>query len=135
MSRDTWTSARGCVFSTFYHLVWSTKYRRPVLQGQIAEALKAFHETVATTYRFVLHAQEVMPDHVHLFVSAHPKWSPSTLAKVFKGVTARWLFQRHPALKRSLWRGQLWNPSYYVGTAGNVTREAVTAYIETQRAR
>ena len=40
-------SARGCVYNTNYHFVWSTKYRRKVLTGKIAEDLKELHEKIA----------------------------------------------------------------------------------------
>ena len=48
----------------------------------------------------------------------------------FKGVFARLLFQEFPELKQRLWGGHLWAPSYYVGTAGNVSAEAIKNYIE-----
>lgn len=46
-----------------------------------------------------------MPDHVHLFVSAHPKFAPAILVKLFKGITARKLFKEFPELKKKLWGG------------------------------
>jgi len=76
-----------------------------------------------------------MPDHVHLFVTAHPKWSPAQLVKIFKGITAKFLFEKFPWLKQQLYRGHLWNPSYYVGTAGDVTKDVIRKYIEMQRTR
>jgi putative transposase len=35
---------------------------------------------------------EIMFDHIHLFVSASPKYAPSTIAKIFKGVIAKSYF-------------------------------------------
>lgn len=37
-----------------------------------------------------------MPDHVHLFVTAHPIFAPANIAKIFKGITAKKLFEKHP---------------------------------------
>ena len=34
-----------------------------------------------------------MPDHVHLFVSAPPKFAPSEVVRLFKGITSRRLKQ------------------------------------------
>ena len=43
--------------------------------------------------RIMLREQFINPDHVHLFITAHPKWAPSQLVKIFKGVTAKFLFE------------------------------------------
>ena len=50
--------------------------------------------------------------------------------KILKGSTARKLFVKFPELKKQLWGGHLWSPSYYVGTAGNVSSETIQKYIE-----
>lgn len=76
---------------------------------------------------------EVMPDHVHIFLSAPPKIAPAVIAKILKGASARMLFTQHPELKKKLWGGHLWNPSYYVGTAGDMSKETIQRYIETQK--
>lgn len=55
--------------------------------------------------------------------------------EVMKGNTARWLFLRHPELKRSLWGGHLWNPSYCAVTVSDRSREQVTQYINSQKER
>ena len=74
-----------------------------------------------------------MPDHVHLCVTAHPKFPPATIVRIMKGITARKLFEQYPDLRKQLWEGHLWNPSYYVGTCGDVTKEIVRRYIEAQK--
>ena len=80
-------------------------------------------------------AQEVMPDHVHLFASTPPTVRPSDLVKVFKGVSARLLLKEFPQLVKRASRGTLWTPSYFVGTAGSVSAETVRRYIEEQTAK
>ena len=89
--QEHWISARGCVYNVYYHFVWSTKYRKPVLTGEVAEYLRQLHREIAEVRGIIIHEQEVNPDHVHLFVTAHPKWSPSQLVKIFKGVTAKFI--------------------------------------------
>lgn len=73
---------------------------------------------------------EVQPDHIHLFVSIPPATSVADAIKILKGSTARKLFVKFPELKKQLWGGHLWSPSYYVGTAGNVSSETIQKYIE-----
>jgi putative transposase len=128
-----WISARGCVYTVNYHFVWSVKYRRKVLVGDVAETLADLHVSIAQDKGFVLNTQEVMPDHVHLFVTAHPKFAPATIVKIVKGITAKKLFEQYPDLRKQLWDGHLWNPSYYVGTCGDTTKDVIRKYIETQK--
>ena len=133
--KEHWISARGCVYNVNYHFVWSTKYRRKVLVGNVADDLHKLHEVIAKQKGVILVTQEIMPDHVHLFVTAHPKFSPANIVKIFKGITAKKLFERHPDIKSKLWNGHLWNPSYYVGTCGDTTKDVVQMYIETQKVK
>ena len=133
--KEHWVSARGCMYNVNYHFVWSTKYRRKVLTGSVANDLNMLHESIAQKKGIDLVTQEIMPDHVHLFVTAHPKFSPANIVKIFKGITAKKLFEQHPEIKWKLWNGHLWNPSYYVGTCGDTTKDVVQRYIETQKVK
>jgi len=100
--KDHWISARGCVYSTRYHIVWSTKYRREVLTEKTANDLKLLHEKTAKKKGVTLVTQEIMPDHVHLFITMHPKFSPANIVKIFKGITAKKIFEMHPEIKNKL---------------------------------
>lgn len=71
-------------------------------------------------------------DHIHCFVSAPPKISISYIVKMLKGIIGRYTFQRYPELRKSLWKGELWNHSYYVETIGSVSEENIRRYIEKQ---
>jgi len=128
-------SARGCVYNAHYHFVWSTKYRREILTGEIADDLKILHEKIAKEKGVTLVTQEIMPDHVHLFITMHPKFAPADIVKIFKGITAKKLFELHPEIKNKLWNGHLWNPSYYLGTCGDTTKDVIRIYIETQKVK
>ena len=74
---------------------------------------------------------EIMPEHIHIFISAHPKHSPMDIVKNLKGVSARLIFKSYPKFqKKEFWGGHLWSSGYYVGTAGIVTAEAIRKYID-----
>ena len=134
--QEHWVSGRGCVYNINYHMVWSTKYRKKVLTGDVVDYLKQLHEQIASEKGITLREQEVMPDHVHLFITAHPKFSPSQIVKIFKGITAKELFETFPSLRNRMYnKGHLWNPSYYCGTMGDVTKDIILRYIEMQKAK
>lgn len=75
MSKTNLTHARTCVYNVNYHMVWSVKYRRKVLDNGIDEETKRLFFETAKEKDFIIHSMEVMPDHVHVFVSPHPKIS------------------------------------------------------------
>ena len=125
--------ARICVYNINYHVVWSVKYRRKVLSAEIEEYLKVLVQQIAEEKGFTVHLFEVGEgDHVHCFVSAPPKLSITNIVKYLKGITGRKLFETYPSLRQKLWKGELWNHSYYVETIGSVSEENIRRYIEKQ---
>jgi len=114
-----------------YHLVWIPRYRKPVLVGAVETRLKQLFAEIAKQYGFEVVANEVMPDHVHLFVSAPPKFSAAQVVRLFKGITSRRLKQEFQSIRRQYWgkNATLWAEGYYVGTAGHVSAEIIKRYI------
>jgi putative transposase len=133
MKQANWRTTSGCVYSTWYHVVWSTKYRYPVLVNTIGETAKIALTDLCAKHGYELKAIEVMPDHVHLFISIPPAQAVAVAVKLLKGASARTLLVTFPAIKKQLWGGHLWNPSYFVGTAGQVSQEIIQQYIERQK--
>ena len=102
-----------------------------MLVGAVAKRLQAICATIATELEFEILALEVMPDHVHLFVSCPPKWSPAEVVRRFKGRSSRLLMQEFPQLKRQYWGGRtLWAEGYTIGRAGHVSAETIRRTIE-----
>jgi len=133
MKQPAWRSTGNAVYQIQYHFVWSTKYRRTVLAGAVETAARRVLQQLCSEQGWEALALEVLPDHVHLFVSIPPAVSPAQAARLLKGRSAHDLFATHPAIKRRLWGGHLWNPSYYVGTAGQVSAEVIRRYIAQQK--
>ena len=124
---------RTVVYNVNYHIVWSTKYRRDVLTGDIEAALREVIAETAVEKGFIIKSIEVMPDHVHVFASAHPKIAPSYMIKMLKAVSGRKLLLAFPALRKTMYRGHLWNPSTYVETIGRISEDTIRRYIEDQK--
>lgn len=127
------THGRGSVYSLPYHIVWCTKYRRPVLRNGADEDCRAKLKALAEEYGFAITAMEVMPDHVHLLVDVSPQFCIPDMIRILKGGVARELFLLHPEMKKELWGGHLWNPSYCIVTVSDRSRAQVERYIESQK--
>jgi putative transposase len=116
-----------------YHFVWCSKYRRPVLVGDVEQELQRLLREKAEVLQVGIEALEVGPDSVHLVVSAPPTLAPQGLAKQFKGYTSHHLRQQFAHLRSRL--PTLWSLSYYVGSAGSVTEERIRQFIDGQKTR
>ena len=126
---------RGYVYSLQYHIVWVTKYRKPIFTDGIEQDVKDYLLETLRSLDMDTIAMEIMPDHIHLLVDCKPQLRLSDAVKVLKGNTARWLFLKHPEIKKQLWGGHLWNPSYFVATVSDRTLEQVKNYIDNQKTR
>jgi putative transposase len=122
---------RNCVYQTAYHLVWCPAYRRAVLDEPVKSTLEDIFREIARQKGMEVIAVEVQADHIHLFVSFPPAMSIADAVKLLKGISARQLRMIFPELKR-VHPDHLWSPSYYAGTAGNVSAETIRKYIEAQ---
>lgn len=124
---------RTSVCNINYHMVWSVKYRKKILNEEVEHFLKELVQKIARDKGFTVHLFECGEcDHVHCFVSAPPKLSITDIMRYLKGITGRKLYERFPDIRYKLWKGQLWNHSYYVETIGSVSEENIRRYIEHQ---
>lgn len=126
---------RGYVYSIQYHVVWCVKYRHQVLKGDIDIRFKEILHQIAMDNGFTILKIESDCDHIHLLIDCTPQHSIPSIMKALKGVSARLLFKEFPILKRKLWGGHLWNPSYFVATVSEQTESQIRQYIQNQKVR
>jgi putative transposase len=105
-----------------------------VLKGNRAKYLAKLICEVAERYDFDIVELAVMPDHVHMFVSAPPDVAPARIVQTVKSITARRMFARFPGIKKMLWGGALWVRGYFVMSSGTgTTDDMIRQYIREQR--
>lgn len=124
-------STRHAKYNINYHFVWIPKTRSKVLQEQVATIVKNVAIRVCKEHGWTPLAMEVMPEHVHLFLSAPPKWAPAEIIKRIKGNVSRQVRRLYNEFKEYREK-ELWADSYYCGTAGHVSQEQVIRYIAEQ---
>ncbi|MDP2967272.1 MAG: IS200/IS605 family transposase [bacterium] len=121
--------SRNQVYLINYHLIWCPKRRKPVLIGKIKARLEQIIKQVAKEKNVEVLALEIMPDYLHLFISAYPTIAIHKLVKAFKGRSSNLLRKEFPYLLKI---PSLWTHSYFVSTAGNVSNKTIQKYIEQQ---
>ena len=132
--KEKYTHARTCVYNINYHIVWCVKYRRKVLTPEISTRLYTLVSEIGIEKGFnVVECKVGESDHVHCFVSAPPKISVTQIVKYLKGISGNTLLKEFPELRNHLWKGQLWNGSYFCETIGSTSEKNILRYIERQK--
>jgi putative transposase len=126
---------RHCKYNLNYHLVWIPKTRMQVLVRPLSDEVEATIRRVCKRNEWTLLALQVMPDHVHCFLSAPPTWSPMTIVKTLKTWTSRDLRSRYSIVRDLRDTDDFWARGYYVGCAGHVSAETVAKYIRDNNMR
>lgn len=124
-------SNNNVVYSCKYHIVWTPKYRRPVLQNGIDERLKSIIQDLCKELECELLAVEILPDHVHVLAEVDPQFGIHRFVKTLKGKSSHILRSEFPALKSRL--PTLWSNSYFVSTVGGAPLAVIKQYVESQK--
>lgn len=127
MQYDT---GKHCVFYHRYHLVWSTKYRFKVLQGDIQQRVRDICRQVCAELGVEIIHGVLSSDHVHMFVSVPPKLAISDLMRLMKGRSSHKVQREFPHLKKRYWGRHFWGRGYFSTTNGAITEDVVLKYLE-----
>ena len=120
------------VYDIKYHIVWITKYRKPILHGAIGLRVRELIQQTCASLDVYIEKGHVAKDHVHLLVSVPPNLAASELVQRLKGRSSRLMLQEFGELKKVYWGQHLWARGYFVASTGNVTDAIIAEYIEKQ---
>lgn len=128
-----YTNRHSC-FLLQYHMVLVTKYRKPVLEGEVRELVYQTIKDVFSERGLVILEMNGEADHIHILYEADPFTAPGELANVIKTKTSRFARKQFgdTKLKKYYWKPLFWSDSYFVTTASENTLETVKAYIQNQ---
>ncbi len=120
------------VYDLKYHIVWITKYRKPIMRGEIGKRVRELIRQTCASLEVYIIKGHVSKDHVHLLVSVPPNLAVSELVKRLKGRSSRLMLEEFGELRKVYWGRHLWARGYFVASSGNVTDEIIAEYIEKQ---
>ena len=119
-------------FDLKYHFVWVTKYRRKVLAGAVGIRVRELVREVCLSNEIEILEGSVGEEHVHVLLSCPPTLSPSKIMQYIKGKSSRKLMMEFKHIQKQYWGRHFWARGYFVASSGNVTDEAIAAYIRGQ---
>lgn len=85
---QTYKSGSHTRYDIKYHIVWITKYRRPILEGSVAERVRELIRQICMQNDVTIIKGHVSKDHIHILVSTTPKMSISQLVQKLKGTSS-----------------------------------------------
>ena len=115
------------------HIVWSTKYRYCVLNGEVQIRCRDLIRQVCDSLDIRILKGVVSKDHIHLHISYPPKLSLSDIVKWLKGRSARMLLDEFSELNRRYWGRHLWGIGYGAWSTGNITDAMIQEYLDHHR--
>ena len=123
---------RSYVYNFHYHLIWVTKYKKPVFTTPVLiDEMKTILKDLSAVNEILIEEMEVMPDHVHLLISCNPQYGIMNCIRALKRYSAAPMREFDPSLDRRL--PSIWTRSAFIATVGSVSLETVKAYIESQK--
>lgn len=122
--------ATHSVYELTVHIVFVTKYRYPILKGDIQLRVRDLIRQVCDAADVQIQKGVISKDHIHIHVSYPPKLSVSDLVRKIKGRSGRKLLLEYPELKRRYWGGHIWAIGYGAWSSGNITQSVINEYLE-----
>lgn len=119
-------------FEIHLHIVWVTKYRKPLLVGEVGSRVRELIRQVCREQEVDILSGSVSKEHIHVFVSIPPKVTISRLVQRLKGFSSYKLMSEFKHLEKAFWGRHLWARGYFCVSSGQVTDEVIKAYIENQ---
>ena len=130
---DYYTNRHSC-FLLEYHLVVITKYRHPVLVGELNNRLFEITRNIfVEKWDCNIVSMNTDKDHIHILFEAPPQIQISTLVNNFKTVSSRLLRKEFAEeLRPYYWKPYFWSDSYFVCTVSDRNEATLISYINNQ---
>ncbi|MCO6044151.1 IS200/IS605 family transposase [Aeoliella sp. ICT_H6.2] len=111
-----------------YHVVFSTKYRKPSIQEALRQELYQYLGGIVRAEHGCLREIGGMPDHLHLLVGIPPTIAVSDAIRVFKTNSSKWVNERGDQIGKFQWQ-----PGFAAFTVSVSQREVVSQYVRNQQ--
>jgi putative transposase len=110
----------------FYHFVWATREREPVLTQELERHVCRYSMSKAEQLGALVFAMGAMEDHMHLVAAVPPRLSPSDFVKRIKGASSRFVTKQFDI-------PFAWQEGYGVLSISEGDLQRVVAYVKGQK--
>ena len=128
---EEYNKSSHAIYRCEYHFVWVPKYRYHVLVKEIKPRLKELLSELCNWLDVSIIEGAICSDHVHMYLSVPPKYSPAHVMKILKGKSAEYLRRDFPELAKKYWGLHIWARGYFVSTVG-IDSATIQKYVKEQ---
>ena len=128
---EEYNKSSHAIYRCEYHFVWVPKYRYHVLVKEIKPRLKELLSELCNWLDVTIIEGAICSDHVHMYLSVPPKYSPAHVMKILKGKSAEYLRRDFPELAKKYWGLHIWARGYFVSTVG-IDSATIQKYVKEQ---
>ena len=114
-------------YALYFHVVWSTRKREPLIDRQMAAFLGEFLAAKCEELEVHLRGQAILCDHVHLLLSLRPTHYVQEVINYLKGAASHEA-NNHHEFANPLYRSR----GYRIGTVSERSLDAAKAYVRNQ---
>ncbi len=134
MTGDSYYVNRHSCFLLQYHLVLVTKYRKPIIAGEIQKALYDYTWNYFSDRDCAILEMNGEADHIHILFEAPPQINLASFVNAFKSASSRNIRANFPQeIEKVYWKPCFWSLSYFIATVSERSTQAVRTYIKNQK--
>lgn len=121
-----------------YHIIFSTRYRKNLLAGKIADDVKISMLRASKNQGWSIEIQEIdndKPNHIHLLIKTNPTISPSQIVHRLKQFSTYDIWRKHYSEMRLYYlsgKHYLWTRGYFCSSIGDACTDTIYKYIKNQ---
>lgn len=124
---------RGYVYNLKFHVVICVKYRKKLLNNVYEKFLLNYFTEQSKRFDVKILEFNTDKDHVHLLIETKPNFNIISYIKALKGGSARAIIKQYPEIRKELYGGAFWNPSYFISTVSDTLESDIRKYIQNQK--
>lgn len=116
------------------HLVFVTKYRKPILHGNFRTDVKQLVFESAQRHHWYIERMETDKDHIHILLQYPPNDSIRKIVSILKQESTYYILEEYAGFLRYYYWAEhtLWSDGYFAASIGDASVETIRKYIASQ---
>ncbi|MGC8662163.1 MAG: IS200/IS605 family transposase [Candidatus Micrarchaeia archaeon] len=122
------------IYTLQYHFIQVVNHRKKIFANErLIDFLRQKANEISESFGVEIINFECDKDYIYMIFKSKPTLNIPKYINTLKTISSRELQRKFPEIKKQLWKGVLWSPSYFLATTGQITLDMLKKYVENQR--